>query len=111
MSHLPFSLQSGLIQRLPPMERGIIQSEITDSQHDPDPCPHKSLIIVTNVWSAAGLQCSASCPASPAAVTGPAACEAVAVWPCPRAALSQCGPVTQAGASNCFLAGTEDQIW
>lgn len=89
------------------MERGIIQGEITDNWHDP--CPHKSLIIVTNVWSTAGLQCSASCPASPAAVTGPAACEAVAVWPCPK--LPGLAAVTQAGAFNCFLSGTQDGVW
>lgn len=79
--HLPFSLQGSLIQRLPPTERGIIQSEITDNWQDP--CPRKSPMIVTNVWSAAGLQCSASCPASPAAASaaGPAA-----AWPCLGAA-------------------------
>lgn len=31
MSYLPFSPQGSLIQRLPPMERGNIQSEITDN--------------------------------------------------------------------------------
>lgn len=40
---------------------GIIRSEITDNWQDP--CPLKSPIIVTNVWSAAGVLCSASCPA------------------------------------------------
>lgn len=93
MSSLPFSLQGGLIQRLPPMESGIIQSEITDKWHGP--CPHKSLIIVTNVWSTA--------------VTGPAVCEAVAVWPCPRAARTHCCPPSW--AFSCSLAGTQDQLW
>lgn len=107
MSSLPFSPQGGLIQRLPPVERGIIQSDITDKWHGP--CPHKSLIIVTNVWSAAGLQGCASCPASPAAVTEPAVCEAVAVWPCPRAARTRCCPPSW--ACSCSLAGTQDQLW
>lgn len=68
------------------MERSIIQSKITDNWQDP--FPRKSPIIVTNAWSTTGLQCSASCPASPAAATAArlAPGEAAAAWPGPGAA-------------------------
>lgn len=86
--HLPFSLQGGLIQRLLPAERDIIQSEITDNWQDP--CPRKSPIIVTNVWSAAGSAVPAALPAQ--------GCQGLVA-------------ITPAGAFNCFLTGTREQNW